>query len=68
MLLNATVDSASYALSERFSSLKTPKYYNHRRKKQSSPDQRHQQANVDLQTDQQPEQELQVPPGDMDER
>jgi len=35
LLLNQTVDSARYELSERFGSLNHPKYYNHRRKNQS---------------------------------
>jgi len=34
VLLNATVDNARYQLSDRFTSLSTPKYYNHRRKNQ----------------------------------
>ena len=38
MLLDTTVDSAAYQLSDRFKSLQTPKYYNQRRKNRAQSD------------------------------
>ena len=38
LLLETDVDNAQYQLSERFGSVTTPKYYNHRRKNQAQSD------------------------------